>query len=260
MSDVAKQMIICPHCHRTAYFNIWNSINTKTDPETYGQVRRLSLFRFCCPYCRQTSTINYSFLYHQMESALMIYYIPEDEEADTTQNLLDAVSAGTPKDEKPDSDSGMKEEERALENALAHYKYRIVRTHEEFLEKLAIFDAGLDDRIVELAKVIVGAEAERQLSETGFRVKSAFFSFSKEKNEKKLVFRDKNSSQTANYYNYISDVDYQKRPFKPVRRFLSALIPRWRIPLSSCHTGRRFEYKNPSVASSPRGSDCATRV
>ena len=117
MSDVAKQMIICPHCHRTAYFNIWNSINTKTDPETYGQVRRLSLFRFCCPYCRQTSTINYSFLYHQMESALMIYYIPEDEEADTTQNLLDAVSAGTPKDEKPDSDSGMKEEERALENA-----------------------------------------------------------------------------------------------------------------------------------------------
>ena len=214
MSDVAKQMIICPHCHRTAYFNIWNSINTKTNPETYGQVRRLSLFRFCCPYCRQTSTINYSFLYHQMESALMIYYIPEDEEADTTQNLLDAVSAGTPKDESPDSDSGMKEEEKMLENALAHYKYRIVRTHEEFLEKLAIFDAGLDDRIVELAKVIVGAEAERQLSETGFRVKSAFFSFSKEKNEKKLVFRDKNSSQTAtvsfdryvtNVYNHLVD-------------------------------------------------------
>ena len=152
MSDVAKQMIICPHCHRTAYFNIWNSINTKTDPETYGQVRRLSLFRFCCPYCRQ--------------------------------------------------------KERALENALAHYKYRIVRTHEEFLEKLAIFDAGLDDRIVELAKVIVGAEAERQLSETGFRVKSAFFSFSKEKNEKKLVFRDKNSSQTAtvSFDRYVTNV------------------------------------------------------
>ena len=73
-------MILCPHCHRTAYFNIWNSINTKTHPETYGQVRNLSLFRFCCPYCGQTSTINYSFLYHQMENGLMIYYIPEDEE------------------------------------------------------------------------------------------------------------------------------------------------------------------------------------
>ena len=96
MSDVAKQMIICPHCHRTAYFNIWNSINTKTDPETYGQVRRLSLFRFCCPYCRQTSTINYSFLYHQMESALMIYYIPEDEEVIDFNNVSSKLMIASP--------------------------------------------------------------------------------------------------------------------------------------------------------------------
>ncbi|MBR7014721.1 MAG: hypothetical protein IKI07_07680, partial [Prevotella sp.] len=45
----------------------------------------LSLFRFCCPYCRKTSTINYSFLYHQMESALMIYFISEEEEVKHTQ-------------------------------------------------------------------------------------------------------------------------------------------------------------------------------
>ena len=100
MSDVAKQMILCPHCHRTSYFNIWNSINTKTHPETYGLVRNLSLFRFCCPYCRQTSTINYSFLYHQMENGLMIYYIPEDEELKNAQELLKVVSGGTQQDNK----------------------------------------------------------------------------------------------------------------------------------------------------------------
>ena len=211
MSDVAKQMILCPHCHRTAYFNIWNSINTKTHPETYGQVRNLSLFRFCCPYCGQTSTINYSFLYHQMENGLMIYYIPEDEEVNNTRKLLENVSAGTSQDDKSDSGSDTEADDRLLENALARYRYRIVRTHEEFLEKLAIFDSGLDDRIVELAKVIVGSEAERQLSESGFRIKNAFFIVNKETRERKLVFQDKNSGQTASvsFDQYVANVYHQ---------------------------------------------------
>ena len=197
MSDVAKQMISCPYCNRTAYFNIWNSINTKTHPETYRQVRNLSLFRFCCPYCRQTSTIIYSFLYHQMESSLMIYFVPEEEELKHTQKLLETVSAGTQKDDEASTGITTAPEDRLLENALAHYRYRIVRTHEEFLEKLAIFDAGLDDRIIELAKVILSAEAERQLSGYSFHVKGAFFTVNTETKERKLVFLDKNSSQTA---------------------------------------------------------------
>ena len=214
MSDVARQMVLCPHCHRTAYFNIWNSINTKTNPETYGQVRSLSLFRFCCPYCRQTSTIKYSFLYHQMESALMIYFVPEEEELEHAQKLLETVSAGTQQDDKARIVTSTAPEDRLLENALARYRYRIVRTHEEFLEKLAIFDSGLDDRIIELAKVILSYEAERQLSGYSFLVKSAFFTVNTETKERKLVFLDKNSSRTAtvsfdryvaNVYNQIID-------------------------------------------------------
>ena len=214
MSDVAKQMISCPYCNRTAYFNIWNSINTKTHPETYGQVRNLSLFRFCCPYCRQTSTIKYSFLYHQMESALMIYCIPEEEEVKHTQKLLETVSARTQHDDKSTTCTDTGPEDIMLENALAHYRYRIVRTHEEFLEKLAIFDSGLDDRILELAKVILSAEAERQLSRYNFRVKGAFFTINTETKERKLLFLDKNSNRTAtvsfdryvaNVYNQIID-------------------------------------------------------
>ena len=214
MSDVTRQMVLCPHCHRTAYFNIWNSINTKTSPETYGQVRSLSLFRFCCPYCRQTSTIKYSFLYHQMESALMIYFVPEEEDLKYTQKMLETVSAESQKYDEASTVISKAPEDRLLENALAHYRYRIVRTHEEFLEKLAIFDAGLDDRIIELAKVILSTEAERQLSEYGFLVKSAYFAFSNETKERKLVFLEKNSSRTAtisfdryvaNVYNQIID-------------------------------------------------------
>ena len=72
MSDVSKQMIICPHCNRTSLFNIWSSINTKTDPAAYSQVRDLSLFKFRCPYCEKTELVHYPFLYHQMESAIMI--------------------------------------------------------------------------------------------------------------------------------------------------------------------------------------------
>jgi len=132
-----------------------------------------------------------------MESALMIYYVPEEEELEDTQKLLETVSAETHQDNNASTGISTAPEDRLLENALARYRYRIVRTHEEFLEKLAIFDSGLDDRVIELAKVILGAEAERQLSGYSFLVKDAFFTINTETKERNLVFLDKNSSRTA---------------------------------------------------------------
>ena len=144
----------------------------------------------------------------------MIYFISEEEEVKHTQKLLESIFAGTSQDDKSDSGSDTEAGDRLLENALARYRYRIVRTHEEFLEKLAIFDSGLDDRILELAKVILSAEAERQLSRYNFRVKGAFFTINTETKERKLLFLDKNSNRTAtvsfdryvtNVYNQIID-------------------------------------------------------
>lgn len=198
MSDVSKQMIICSHCHRTSFFNIWSSINTKTNPATYNQVRSLSLFTFRCPYCDRTELIRYAFLYHQMENSLMIYYQPEEDAIAETKKMFEEingdVSGGNASE---DGSNDIPSAQQLLENVLAGYCYRIVRTHEEFLEKLAVFDAGLDDRLVEITKVIVGAQAERKLSEYGFRVKNARFLYDRESHEMKIVFFDKNSSQTA---------------------------------------------------------------
>ena len=127
---------------------------------------------------------------------------------------LETVSARTQHDDKSTTCTDTGPEDIMLENALARYRYRIVRTHEEFLEKLAIFDSGLDDRILELAKVILSAEAERQLSRYNFRVKGAFFTINTETKERKLLFLDKNSNRTAtvsfdryvtNVYNQIID-------------------------------------------------------
>ncbi len=43
-----------------------------------------------------------------------------------------------------------------------NYLIRIVRTKNQLLEKLAIFDAGLDDRIIEIFKVFVLAQFQKQ--------------------------------------------------------------------------------------------------
>jgi len=198
MSDFSKQMIICPHCHRTALFNIWNSINTKTHPQTKNQVRDLSLFKFRCPYCEKTELVRYPFLYHQMENGFMIFYQPEEKELAETKKMLEENStAEITGDDSENRENEIPSVDSLLQNTLANYRYRIVRSHEEFLEKLAITDAGLDDRLVELTKVVLGAQVERQLSEYGFRVKGARFIFEETNHEMKLVFLDKNSSQTA---------------------------------------------------------------
>ena len=50
----------------------------------------------------------------------------------------------------------------------AGYRNRVVGSLYDFQEKLAIFDAGLDDRIVEICKVLVGSELQESQPEAVF--------------------------------------------------------------------------------------------
>ena len=138
MSMPRTVKITCPNCGRESDFVIWDSVNTMLDPETKQAVRDESLFKFTCPHCHETTTVNYSFLYHQMEDHMMIFYSQTDENAEEIYNMI--------KDESPNSlFKTMKEE---------NYLIRIVRSQDELIEKINIFDDGLDDRIIEIIKML----------------------------------------------------------------------------------------------------------
>lgn len=146
MSSHREINVTCPQCHKENSCVIWSSINTALDPEMKKAVRDRSAFQFICPDCGAKTNLVYGFLYHQMEDHIMIQYAASDEAAEEAYKMFTG-----------DDPSGM------IKNLLSsNYLIRIVRTQNELLEKLAIFDAGLDDRIIEILKIFTLASFQQQ--------------------------------------------------------------------------------------------------
>lgn len=139
MSQRREISLTCSKCGREHPFIIWNSINTTLDPEMKEAVKDRSAFRFVCPDCGAETYVDYDLLYHQMEDRIMIHYARLDESAAEINQMLT-------KDDPEDMVQDM------LRN---HYLIRIVRSQNQLREKIAIFDAGLDDRIIEIYKIFI---------------------------------------------------------------------------------------------------------
>lgn len=130
----------CPNCNKESLYHVWGVIDTATDPDMKERVRNKELFSFTCSHCGVQSVVLYAFLYHQVEDKIMIYHVEREE--DIPQGCEQFIGENLPKDTK-----------KAIKNYLSEgYRIRVVSSHNELLEKLFIFEAGLDDRIVELAK------------------------------------------------------------------------------------------------------------
>ena len=134
MSKHHIEKVTCPSCHHEGDFEVWDSINTVLDPAMKEKVLNQSIFLYTCPNCGETFRLNYPTLYHQMEDLVMIYLVPESEVKKTYEIFYE-------------------------KNALADYRtekylYRIVTSANQLVEKIQIFDAGKDDRVMELVKLL----------------------------------------------------------------------------------------------------------
>ena len=133
MSLSRTVFIECPLCHKEVELIMWSSINTLENPEYKDGVRDMSAFEFICPECGEKYYLDYGFLYHQMEDKIMIQYImtEEDEDSEETDSFYDE-----------DDEGEISDFEKVLVNR--GYLYRVVFSQAELLEKLLIFDSGLD--------------------------------------------------------------------------------------------------------------------
>ncbi len=137
MSMTDETTIVCPKCGKEFSFGIWKSINTSVDPQMFDAVRDGSAFTAKCPHCGERTMVDYGFLYHQQDDDFMVFYVQSDEEEEEVSGML-----RDPADEM-------------FRDVWNGYTIRIVRSLNRFREKLAIKDAGLDDRLVELCKLVM---------------------------------------------------------------------------------------------------------
>ena len=136
LENTVQAQVTCPGCGQQATFDMYPMVNTQANPEMKQAVRDRSAFTFVCPNCGEKTPIDYGFLYQQPEDSLIIHYVPDEQQRDQIHKMLT----------DPDN-----EKVQTIKNA--GYVLRLVPTQEGLLEKLAIFDAGLDDRIMEVYKL-----------------------------------------------------------------------------------------------------------
>lgn len=123
--------VICKKCGNSHDFEFTQSVNVAESPELKDKILSGEFFTWTCVECGTKNLINYPFLYHDSDSSLMIL--------ETSTNIK---SEGLPEG----------------------YTGRIVRSFGDLIEKIKIFDSGLDDIIIEMCKFITLQEMNKELA------------------------------------------------------------------------------------------------
>ena len=139
MSMPRGTKIICPNCNAEGNFVMWHSINVDVNPETRTEVKNRQIFKYECKNCGNVFEVEYSFLYHDVTNKFMIWYFP-----------------------KRDYDIDKEIEEVNRENLIEKFneKIRIVDDKRDLIEKINIFEDGLNDIGIEMIKYIIGEQLQ----------------------------------------------------------------------------------------------------
>lgn len=140
MSMPRGTKITCPDCGKEGNFTIWHSVNVDSDPETREQVKNGKLFEYVCDKCGKNFNVEYKFLYHDCFNKFLIWYMPRRDyditkEAENINNM-------------------------PSNRFWVSYRQRVVDTKLSLIEKIKIFEMGLNDIIIEIIKSFIIDEAE----------------------------------------------------------------------------------------------------
>lgn len=128
-----EDAIICPNCNHEQELHVTPTVNVTLDPDMKEKVLSGEIFLFTCENCGFSGFAGFPFIYEDKETngGFLIYMEPgcEDREVGVDGDVADQV-------------------------LLQNMTMRLVTNINELKEKIFIFEAGLDDRVVELFKML----------------------------------------------------------------------------------------------------------
>jgi len=126
-----KNMIVnCPACFEDSSFRIYSAIDAKENPELKESIFNREVFEFSCPNCGEEILVAYNCTYTDPDNKYIAALLPDGEEADARNVKVEG------------------------------YTLRIVRTINEFVEKIALVEDGIDDKVIELYKIMLEDQYE----------------------------------------------------------------------------------------------------
>ena len=127
MSRTKEVKYTCPYCGREFDITVYESVNTEQDPDLRDSCLSGDLFRHSCPHCHTDFMVQYPLVYVDPQHKFVLWL-----SANTGEETALKAAAG------PLLKQG--------------YKLRRCATIKEFTEKIQIFEDGVSDIAVELAK------------------------------------------------------------------------------------------------------------
>ena len=134
MTETLKINVCCPACGEDGKLNQYKIIDINKNPELREEIFSRKIFNYTCENCGKTIMVAYNCLYFDEENKKMIYLLTDDELNDENINKYKL--------------SGM--------------SLRIVKTINGFIEKIAMLEDGIDDRVIELYKLLFEEQFEEQ--------------------------------------------------------------------------------------------------
>jgi hypothetical protein len=150
MSIPHEHQIQCPSCGASNNFIIWETLNGDLDPKAKQDLLDGTLFTMTCSDCGEKTNISYEILYHDMKNHTMVFCVEPNhikvvqEEMELMKQLHSQPGGATPQ---------------------IKTRNRIVTSTNRLREKAIIFDANLDDRVIEIIKLLCWAEIKKTVDD-----------------------------------------------------------------------------------------------
>lgn len=122
--------INCPACFEDSNFRIYSSIDISENPGLKEDIFSREIFKFTCPLCGEEILVAYDCTYTDPDNKYIIALV-----------------------------SGM-EQENLSALRVKDYTLRIVTSINEFVEKIALCEDRIDDKVVELYKIMLEDQFE----------------------------------------------------------------------------------------------------
>ena len=129
----------CDACGNSQQVNIFPYINFSENPEYYALVKDLEIFKVKCEKCGSVKIVQFDTLIVDETHKYFIYLLSDRSLYNRFKyQITYFVETTLNKDDKYDLDE---------------YKTRLVFSPNDLLEKMNLFEIGLNDEVIELAKV-----------------------------------------------------------------------------------------------------------
>ena len=128
MTQWNKTKVSCPACLEESEFGICSFIDICKDPDLKESIFNRDIFRFSCSECGEEILVAYKCTYLDTDKNFMVALL----DTDSTDAAIEAKD----------------------------YTLRLVRSINEFVEKIALMEDGIDDRIIELYKIMLEDQLE----------------------------------------------------------------------------------------------------